>query len=98
MSPSKIGLLAALFDLILKSNPLPLFDCPSEWIEHNSQCYKFVFHPHETYTKAQVFCKENGGEVLGVESQTEHSFVRNWLLNFDIERQVASYRDQTLLY
>lgn len=86
MSPSKIGLLAALFDLILKSNALPLFDCPSEWIEHNSKCYKFVFHPHETYTKAQVFCKENGGEVLGVESQTEHSFVSNWLLNFDIER------------
>lgn len=23
---------------------------------------------------------------LGVESQTEHTFVRNWLLNFDIER------------
>lgn len=86
MSPSKIGLLAALFDFILKSDPLPLFDCPTEWIEHNSKCYKFVFHPHETYTKAQVFCKENGGEVLGVESQTEHSFVRNWLLNFDIER------------
>nr|XP_034306607.1 contactin-like [Crassostrea gigas] len=86
MSPSNIGLLAALFDFILKSDPLPLFDCPSEWIEHNSKCYKFVFHPHETYTKAQVICKENGGEVLGVESQTEHSFVRNWLLNFDIER------------
>lgn len=50
------------------------------------------------YILHEVLFKENGGEVLGVESQTEHSFVRNWLLNFDIERQVASYRDQTLLY
>ena len=31
--------------------------------------------------------QENGAEVLGVETEWEHTFIRNWLLNFDIERQ-----------
>lgn len=34
-----------------------------------------------------LFYQENGAEVVGVETEWEHTFIRNWLLNFDIERQ-----------
>ncbi|XP_061187796.1 contactin-like [Saccostrea echinata] len=67
-------------------NLLPVFDCPSDWIEYDFHCYKFVFHPKRSYIGARELCKENGAEVLSVDSVAEHTFVRGWLLDFDMER------------
>lgn len=63
-------------------------DCPSEsgWVMYDKKCYKFNAYPRLAQQAATRSCQENGATLLSVNTQPEHQFIANWLLQNDQAR------------
>src|SRR5687767_4077155 len=57
--------------------------CPSNWIEYQANCYKFIRSPRKPVSNAAETCITYNAQLLSVNSIDEHHFIASWLRNND---------------
>ncbi|GFO45288.1 contactin [Plakobranchus ocellatus] len=62
--------------------------CPSNlgWYKSKNNCYRFETFPRLVPSKAGAVCEQDGAHLLSVGFSSEHSFVKQWLLENDVRR------------
>ncbi|XP_060078104.1 contactin-like [Ylistrum balloti] len=74
--------------LLTGTDSATMFDCPSDWLNNDFTCYKFLFDPKASYEEARASCAIMGSSLLSVGSLSEHNFINNWLQQNDFYRNV----------
>ncbi|CAK6949578.1 lactose-binding lectin l-2-like [Scomber scombrus] len=57
-------------------------NCPPFWFTFNNRCYKYV-STHMTWADAELYCVSEKANLVAIQSQEEHDFVKSLIKNFD---------------
>ncbi|RWS28663.1 contactin-like protein [Leptotrombidium deliense] len=58
-------------------------ECPKNWVDYKTSCYRFSRSPRKTVVDAEEICRKYGSTLVSVNSVDEHFFIISWLKEND---------------
>ncbi|XP_045179792.2 lactose-binding lectin l-2-like [Mercenaria mercenaria] len=69
-------------------------NCKDGWMAYHNSCYLFARNHASTFTEAEHYCRQHGGNLVTIETKAENLFIRDYLRGLKDEHHWLGLTDE----